>query len=239
MVQPAVKAVRSQDMPNSRTLLKFTLAVSQTYPFAALAKGETPQEHQLMPAELITPLLTFALGVIAAYMAIYFDIRKSTNQELIKKRIIVYDDLAPKLNDLLCHFTCVGNWKAITPDTVTEHKRHLDRQMYIYGRFFSKELWAQYQVFIHCCFSTFEGAGVPAKIRADLGFLKSNWGSAWQNSWDKRYVNANETTAKEKIMNEYQKLASLFARDVGAASEIGCGWKVYLTTKADIEETTG
>jgi uncharacterized membrane-anchored protein YhcB (DUF1043 family) len=61
---------------------------------------------------VIAPLLTGILGVAAGYIAIRFDVKKVSNQELIKKRIAIYDEMAPKLNDLLCFFFALGHGRS-------------------------------------------------------------------------------------------------------------------------------
>ena len=73
----------------------------------------------------VTPFLTGALGVIAAYFGVKFDLRKSANQEFIKKRIAIYDTAAPLLNEILCFYLCSGSWRSLSPDKILENKRTL------------------------------------------------------------------------------------------------------------------
>ena len=45
------------------------------------------------------------------------------NQKVIEKRIAVFDDLAPLLNDLYCYLMFVGNWKELKPNDIVQKKR--------------------------------------------------------------------------------------------------------------------
>lgn len=92
---------------------------------------------------IATPMLTGAIGIVAAFIAIRFDARKNVNQELIKKRISVYDSLAPKLNELLCFFLSRGSWKSLNPPLMIQRKRELDQAIYVYGPLFSGSVFEQ------------------------------------------------------------------------------------------------
>ena len=52
------------------------------------------------------------------------------SQKLVEKRLAVYDDLAPDLNDFLCYFTFVGLWKELRPPDVVALKRKVDRKIH-------------------------------------------------------------------------------------------------------------
>lgn len=86
---------------------------------------------------LAAPVLGGLIAIIGGYVAIRFDAKKTVNQELIKKRILIYDGLAPKLNDVLCFFLSVGFWKSLSLPMMTQKKRELDQTMYVYGPLFS------------------------------------------------------------------------------------------------------
>lgn len=56
-----------------------------------------------------------------------FERAQWTNQKLIERRIAVFDEMAPLLNDLFCFFRFVGDFRAITPPEAVSRKRSLDR----------------------------------------------------------------------------------------------------------------
>ena len=94
--------------------------------------------------------------MLGAWLAINFDRKKTINQELIKKRLIVYDDMVPKANDLLCYFMCVGDWKSFDPTKLLDHKRKWDRLLFVYGPLLSPALVERAHQFINSCFSTYQ-----------------------------------------------------------------------------------
>ncbi|WP_152045267.1 hypothetical protein [Aureimonas psammosilenae] len=54
-----------------------------------------------------TTLLSDFVALTVAWATVHLDRRKAVNQELMKKRIAIYDAIVPKVHDLLCCFTCV------------------------------------------------------------------------------------------------------------------------------------
>lgn len=163
------------------------------------------------------PLLTASLAVVGGWIAVSFDRRKATNQELIKKRIEVYETLVPKANDLLCYFTCRGSWKTLTPDRVIAHKREMDRLAYVYGPLFSRHTIRAYHSFIHTCFKTFVGSGMAAHIRADVRYLKGEWKDSWRPEWDRLFVPAAEAVDLKLLRSAYGSLLEALAQEIGAS----------------------
>ncbi len=162
------------------------------------------------------PFLSAGLAVLGAWVAVGFDRRKSANQELIKKRIAIYDDVVPKINDLLCYFNCIGDWRSLNPEQLIDHKRKLDRKMYIYGALFSQELTVRFHDYINTCFSTYSGHGRPAKLTANVEFLKRQWGNGWVLKWNECFVAATEAIKKDELRPKYDALLNQFAIEIGA-----------------------
>ncbi|MFG1212573.1 hypothetical protein V5F72_07720 [Xanthobacter flavus] len=143
------------------------------------------------------PAATACFGLLIAWIAIAFERRKATNQEIIKKRITIYDAMAPNLNDIYCFFLTIGRWKDITPENVISAKRDLDHHFHIYKALFSSNLDTAYNSFISNCFETFVGYGKSARLRADLKRLHSEWGTDWNPDWDSRIAPEDITTPED------------------------------------------
>ncbi len=199
-----------------------------------LAAGGTCRAASLVPSAeppwwwgaAAAPLLTGALGAALAYLAIRFDSRKILNQELIRKRIDLYDQVAPRLNDLLCAFLVVGHWKELPPPMVLQTKRDLDRLMHVYGPLFSQVMVGQYKVFIHKCFRTFNGSGRDALLRADLVHLQKEWGVAWQPEWNQRFVTPRDMVTERELRDEYARLMAELAAAIGTPRrDPGRSWR--------------
>lgn len=64
---------------------------------------------------IITPMVVILLGILVTRLAKRMEALQWARRTIIEKRIQVYDEVAPQLNDLLCFFTLVGGWKDLTP----------------------------------------------------------------------------------------------------------------------------
>jgi len=151
-----------------------------------------------------------------AWIAINFDRRKTVNEELTKKRLVVYDDMVPKANDQLCYITCVGCWKTFNPEKLLNHKREFDRSLYINGPLFSQDLIRYGHRFIFACFITFTGAGKPAKLRADKLYLETQWQQDWDHTWDSFFVGPSEIIKDKELREAYNAFVDQFAIEIGA-----------------------
>ncbi|HEY3309678.1 MAG TPA: hypothetical protein VGJ93_14590 [Desulfuromonadaceae bacterium] len=72
----------------------------------------------------LTPLVIAGVGVYIHRLTKRFEHLQWRNQKLVEKRLNIYDDLAPLLNENLCYFTCVGSWKEKTPSEVIASKKN-------------------------------------------------------------------------------------------------------------------
>ena len=164
----------------------------------------------------LTPLMILFVGVWVARLAERFKAALWVNQKVIEKRIALYDELAPLLNDLFCYYYFVGGWREFTPPQVLEFKRTLDRRMNIYAPLFSPELKQRYDEFIEHCFLTYQ-QGVPAKLRTSLGDnedRKKFLAFKWNDDWDKMFTGEHRGHAGN-ILKTYENLMSCFAIELG------------------------
>ncbi|MBO9560162.1 MAG: hypothetical protein J7515_16460 [Caulobacter sp.] len=169
------------------------------------------------PKEMFTAALSALFGLGAAWIAIAFDRRKTINQELIKKRIEVFDKMAPKLNDLLCFARCVGDWRNLSPGLMLKHKRDLDRDFAIYRALFSGALAQAYFNLIEGqYFAAWQGSGQDARLRVLPARLMSEWGAAWDPAWSGLFSAAQDARRPEQIAQAYVALMNQFAVEIGA-----------------------
>jgi hypothetical protein len=139
----------------------------------------------------LTPLLVVIFAFIFDRRLKRHDKAQWTNQKIIEKRIIVYDKVVPKLNDLFCFYLYIGNWKELFPDRVIEIKRELDKDINIYAPLFNKELLTKYNDFIKECFETFTGWGKDATIKSLFIRRKQcneNWNDKWNDFFSTEYI---------------------------------------------------
>ncbi|MGF7175874.1 hypothetical protein [Azospirillum doebereinerae] len=174
---------------------------------------------------IVTPIVAGFVGLLAAFIGIKLDWIKAANQELIKKRISVYDNAIPKLNDVLCFFLIIGSWKDLDPTIIVKRKRELDQIMHTYKYLFSPSVFEQYDKFIHLCFKTFNGIGRDACLRADLRKLQRNWGAKWNSQWNSLFVNEKEVIDMKVISNEYNIFVTLMASEIGVNKNSTSVWR--------------
>lgn len=140
--------------------------------------------------------------------------REQINAELIRKRIVIYDQVVPKANDILCFFLGVGHWQELDPQKVVACKRELDRQMHRYRPFWSEDCWRRYDTFINACFEHFSGgAGSPARLRLDTARLRKMIGDRFDPSWEG--VVSGQPTPWKDIADAYEAWVGQLAREIG------------------------
>src|SRR6266851_310090 len=103
----------------------------------------TPVWNSLEVAKLgvstLTSVVVVLIGLVISRRLKRLEYLQWTNQKVTEKRIAVFDELAPQLNDLYCYFTFLGGWKDLTPVEVVGRKRKMDRMVYVNAPLFSKE----------------------------------------------------------------------------------------------------
>jgi hypothetical protein len=140
------------------------------------------------------------------------------NQELIKIRVAYYQAAAPKLNDLMCYFTFIGQWKALTPPEVLAIKRRLDREFYSALPLFSAECAAAYDSFITACFEMFGSWGQDARLRTGYVRRRDVLADDWQPEWERMFTyREDEVIGDEElhqIRKKYDAVLGALARDI-------------------------
>lgn len=158
-------------------------------------------------ASLSMPVAVLVLGLM-------LERRKVANQELTKKRITVFDKVAPRLNDMYCFYRVVGHWRALDPDKIIAGKREIDREMHVYRALFSAELFTAYMEFMRSCFMMYGGAGHSAKLRLDVDYARREMGAGWNESW-LAGIDAMAPSSAADVTARYDALMHAFSREIG------------------------
>jgi hypothetical protein len=137
------------------------------------------------------------------------------SEKVIERRLAVFQELAPLLNDLLCYFTYIGCWKELTPLEVVKLKRRIDKSVYVNAPLFPSSFIVRYNALIHECYSMFTGWGEDAKLRTQRQRRKQAAGSSWDQAWDACFVPENEATEPKRIREVYSEFMSYFAQELG------------------------
>src|SRR5260370_27680913 len=82
-----------------------------------------------LAVEALTPLTVAGLGVFIARASRRIEQVQWANQTVVTRRLDIFAQLAPGLNQLLCFATFVGGWTEIQHRQASTLKRHLDEPM--------------------------------------------------------------------------------------------------------------
>jgi len=168
---------------------------------------------------VMTPLSVVAFGWFISRRLKRFELLQWSNQKLIEKRIAIYDQVGPPLNQLYCFYSWVGSWKETSPADVLRLKRELDQKMYVYGHLFEGELLRAYQNFMHTLFETYQGVGVDAKIRSVVrgpeGDRSTHLSEAWKPEWDTRFADPSREASLAEVRSKYNTLIREFSQSWG------------------------
>lgn len=170
-------------------------------------------------AGVLTPIALAVLGIYLNRLAKRFEYLQWRSQKLVEKRLLVYDSLAPKLNDLFCYFTYVGAWRDMPPTSVVGLKRSIDKEIHLAAPLFSKDFFLALTAFQDACFETFTGWGRDACLRTESGHRREHYPGEWQAAWDSLFTKNVSTTASVKLA--YAHAMQAFSKDIGvhAANE--------------------
>ena len=162
----------------------------------------------------LTPIFLFVLGYMVTRAARRVEQAQWASRKLIERRLELYEEMAPKLNDLFCFFVLVGHYREVTPPDAIGRKRELDRIFHAHAPLFSPEFGNRYQDFLDVCFFHFSGAARPARLRASLDAQRRER-TTWESEWDAMFAQGEESSP-EQIADAYDDMMDSFASDVGA-----------------------
>lgn len=154
----------------------------------AVAEGSAWNSLEIakLAISVLTPLLLVFVGFVVSRAARRIEQAQWANRKLIERRLELYDELAPKLNELFSFFALIGDFKGITPETAISLKRNLDRSFFVNRYLFSDRFASLYQDFIgNKCFAPYSGGtGHAAKILASRARQQSERGESWKGEWE-------------------------------------------------------
>lgn len=181
--------------------------------------------------EALTPLAVVGLGFFLARLSRRVEAVQWANQTVVTRRVELFTQVAPKLNQLLCFATFVGRWKEITPENATALKRDLDEIMFANRMLFSDELFVAYQSFMASLFDMYASTDADALLRAQIATALGDrrnlaW---WEDAMASRFSATNSSTIGE-VQATYDALGQQFRSDLYVAH---VGQPVLLTPPVD------
>lgn len=177
-------------------------------------------EAAKLGVSLLTPLVVLGLGLLVNRASRRLEQAQWANRQLIERRLNLYDMMAPLLNDLLCFFTLVGDYRSVQPPAAIAAKRTLDKTFHVNRFLFSPAFSAAYDSFMDVCFQTYTGVGEPAKLRSTIEFQRPERKDTWNEEWNDLFVfPARHASSLSDIRAAYESLMNCFAEELGVNAE--------------------
>jgi hypothetical protein len=136
--------------------------------------GWTSLEITKLAVGALTPLAVLGVGFVLARLTRRVEAVQWANQAVVTRRLELFTQIAPKLNQLLCFATFVGRWKEIRPEQAVALKRDLDETMYSNRVLFSDELFTAYEAFMLTLFDIYTTTDADAPLRAHIATSLGN-----------------------------------------------------------------
>jgi hypothetical protein len=168
----------------------------------------------------LTPVTVAAVGFYFARASQRLEHLQWANQTVITRRLDIFGQVGPWLNQLLCFATFVGRWKEIQPLEAIGLKRKLDETMYANRLLFSDELFEAYREFMTALFAMYATTGGDAHLRAPID---SKWGDRRKLPWwtepMEGLFSVDKTGSMDEIQAAYDQLAERFRADLYVTHE--------------------
>ncbi len=131
-----------------------------------MASGWNSVQIATLAVAALTPVTVAGLGYFVARASRRLEQVRWANQTVVTRRLEIFKEVGPLLNQLLCFATFVGGWKEIEPRDAIAVKRKIDEVMYSSRVLFSDSLFAAYQEFMLSMFATYVTTETDAHLRA-------------------------------------------------------------------------
>jgi hypothetical protein len=166
----------------------------------------------------LTPVLVAVIGIYIHHLTKRFEYNQWQNQKLIEKRLAIYDELAPLMNDNLCYFTYVGAWKERKPIDVIMSKRCLDKKIHLAAPLFSPQFFVACINFQNLCFEIYTGWGEDAKLKTQIRRRQQALGAKWDHAWDHMF--SDSIADPKQIRDAYMDVMTCFSKEIGINKEL-------------------
>jgi hypothetical protein len=189
-----------------------------------MASSWNSVEIATLAVSALTPLTVAGLGYFVARTGRRIERIQWANQTVVGRRLEIFGQVAPGLNQLLCFATFVGGWKEIEPSHAIAVKRKLDETIYANRVLFSGALFTAYHEFMTAMFAMYATTDADALLRAPVD---SVWGDRrnmpwWTESMDGLFssdADADSMASMQRIQDAYERLSRTFRADLYVTHE--------------------
>ena len=189
-----------------------------------MASSWNSVEVATLAVAALTPLTVAGLGYFVARTGRRIERIQWANQTVVSRRLEIFGQVAPGLNQLLCFATFVGGWKEIDPRQAIAVKRKLDETIYANRLLFSDTLFTAYHSFMTAMFAMYATTDADALLRAPIDSI---WGDRrnmtwWTEATDGLFehdADADSMASIERIQDAHDRLAQAFRADLYVTHE--------------------
>lgn len=178
------------------------------------------REHKLEIWKVFVSILTPIVLVVLTYVVNNaIQERGSTlrrEEQILAEKQKIYAELGRRLNVFYIYVSDVGDFSSYTPPRVVDMKREADRQFFMYLPYWSEKTEKLYNEYMRSVFQTYNGVGLPAKIKAFKDQKVAAYGASklsWNSSWDSYFLEEVDNDISSKY---YSLVESLLADTVNA-----------------------
>ena len=158
-------------------------------------------DHAKLGVDLLGPLIAAVFGIWVLRLTKRIEQNQWRNQKLIEKRILIWDQVGPVVNDIYCYCKRIGSWKEMTPIDVITRKRTAGKVVHLSRPYFSNKFFRSYIDFTTSSFAMFQGHGADAKIRTSL-WEHRNARHDWESNWDELFKDEFDEDALDSAYEE-------------------------------------
>jgi hypothetical protein len=152
------------------------------------------------------PIAIFAAGALLAAQARRHEDVQWVRRKKYDTRLERWQEISPKLNDLLCFFMLYGHFREVTPPDAIKLKRQLDRAVFANKHIFGQGFLDDYRTLMDACFQTYVHLGEDAKIRASVWQQRAERGPTWREEWTPLFVAEEDASPSHDIERAYNNL---------------------------------
>jgi hypothetical protein len=173
---------------SSRQSLTVARSVGSCQDRRVAASAWNSLEIAKLVVAVATPLIVAVIGIAIGRSVHRLEDAQWANRKLVERRLEIYGEMAPLLNDLYCFFRCVGRFREITPPDALALKRDLDKLFYVNRYLFASDFAWRYERLMAICFQMFSGTGEFAKIRSSIVLQREKRRHArWEKDWEQLF----------------------------------------------------
>ena len=140
------------------------------------------------------------------------------NRRAVERLLELHEKMAPLMNDLMCFFRTIGDFRDIDPPSAIRKKRELDKLYFVNEHLFHPTFRERYREFMNECFEHWKSPGEDAKMKASALWLKGERGErGWDDSWNRLFTKEPpDARALRRLQKEsYERAMEAFAAQLG------------------------